>query len=98
MVCKVKHPLVRVEWLDAYNQSSWVDDGKPSDDLTVTFGLLVSRSDAWVQVAASHVPGPGRGYWGGMWNIPAGMVKRIQTIQAKPVCEVKKKPRRTGAA
>jgi|TARA_Y100000310_G_scaffold339300_1_gene431586 hypothetical protein len=98
MVCTVKHPLVRVEWLDAYAQSSWVDDGKPSEDLTVCFGLLVSKSDRWVQLAQSHVPGPGRGYWGSVWCIPAGMVRRIQIIQRKPVCcEVKKKPRRTGA-
>ena len=94
MACRVKHPLVSVHWLDAYAESSWNDDGKPSRDLTVTFGLLVDRTDEWLTLAMSHGPGAGRGYWGSRWHIPAGMVRKVVVIERKPVCEIKKKPRK----
>jgi len=94
--CSAKHPLVRVEWLDAYSEAGW-SDGKPVDDLTVNFGLLVSRTDKWLTLAGCHVPSSeGQGYWGACWHIPAGMVRSVTVIDSRPQCEGKKKPRRSG--
>ncbi len=94
--CKVNHPLVRVEWVDAITESGWVEQPKPSDDLTVCYGLLVDKGVDWVTLAMCHVPGK-PDYWGTVWNIPSGMVRRIKVIDRNPICEVKKKPRRSGA-
>ena len=90
-LCSVSHPLVAVYWLDAYTESGWITSVEPSDDLVVTYGLLIKKTKNWVVLAQTHIPGSKdeKGYWGSTWNIPTSMVRDIQVIQKNPICKAK---------